>query len=138
MSTWIIILLAIIILFILFILSITVAPPSQSSHANDIATTIQIIARQCGRWSTASLQDQSPLVAWLHANYGAGYLFALMDCFPSETIRQAMGLSLNEFEAFRHKIVGIQDIAAKRVISACPAISDGLDKELSRLGGEGI
>ena len=45
---------------------------SDSSSSLDVP--IQIMVRQAARWSTAADQDESPMIAVLHANYGAGYL----------------------------------------------------------------
>ena len=37
----------------------------------------QKLVRQAARWSTAAKQDKNSMIAVLHANYGAGYLWAL-------------------------------------------------------------
>ena len=50
---------------------------------------IQKLTRQAARWSTAAAQDDSPLIAVLHANYGAGYLWALKDIATAKQIKNA-------------------------------------------------
>ena len=55
---------------------------------------IKIMVRSCARWAVASLQDKSPLIAVLHANYAAGYLWALQDCFTDEEIINATGIDV--------------------------------------------
>lgn len=78
---------------------------------------IRGLVRQTARWSTASIQDKSPLIALLHANYGTGYLSALRDIATSEQIKNATGVDIIKFS--KH-IIGIQDTATKKVIKICP------------------
>src|SRR5207237_6958 len=58
--------------------------PETSSQLPELSDTVlkekvQILTRQAARWSTAASQDNNPLIAVLHANYGAGYLWAIHD-----------------------------------------------------------
>ena len=53
-----------------YILNLTNCFGSRSTHVENI----QKLTRQAARWSTAAAQDESPLIAVLHANYAAGYL----------------------------------------------------------------
>ena len=46
---------------------------------NQLSKNINTLIRQAARWSVAAQQDESPIIALLHANYGAGYLWALKD-----------------------------------------------------------
>ena len=94
---------------------------------------IQTLIRQTSRWSLASLQDESPIIALLHANYGAGYLWALKDIATDTEIEQASNINIVDFEK---KILAAQDQATKKVSSVCPNFTDGLDSELLRLGGD--
>ena len=45
---------------------------------------IEKLVRQSARWSTATKQDKNPLIAVLHANYCAGYLWALKEIVSNE------------------------------------------------------
>ena len=40
---------------------------------------IKILYRQCARWAAASIQDEATIIKMLHANYAAGYLWAIKD-----------------------------------------------------------
>jgi hypothetical protein len=94
---------------------------------------IQVLVRSCARWAVASLQDTSPLIATLHANYSAGYLWALQDSFTDKQIINATGIDIIKFQK---RITEIQDVATRRLIKVCPAYAIDLDKYLARVGGE--
>ena len=67
---------------------------------NDILVSIiKVLTRQAARWSTAAKQDKNSMVAVLHANYGAGYLWALKDIASSEQIKSATGTSKSTLES---------------------------------------
>ena len=95
---------------------------------------ISILVRQAARWSTAAQQDKSYLIAVLHANYGAGYLWALKDIATSEQIYEATGVNLLEFEK---EIVSIQDEITKRVMMECPSYGPPRSY-LTQVGGESV
>jgi hypothetical protein len=57
------------------------------------------------------------MIAVLHANYGAAYLWALKDIATDTEIVSATGINLKKFES---EIVRIQDEATKRAIRVCP------------------
>lgn len=97
------------------------------------ADKIKTLIRSCARWSLASLQDKSPLIAVLHANYGAGYLWALTEIFTDYEIKTTTGLDIIEFS---ERVTYIQDIATKRLIGICPNISRDLDVTLLKIAGE--
>lgn len=52
----------------------------------------QALIRQIARWTVASQQDTSPMIALLHANYAAGYLQALELITTEQEINQFMNL----------------------------------------------
>ena len=79
-----------------------------------------IMARQAARWSTAAEQDQNPMIAVLHANYGAGYLWAMQDIATSSEIEKATGM---DWKQFRTAILAAQDKATRRLASLCPGFS---------------
>ena len=96
---------------------------------NDV---IRSMIRQAARWSTASLNDDSSMIAVLHANYGAGYLWALLDNFTTEQIQEATNI---DFLKFRTEILNAQDIATKKMAVLCPAYAPP-NTYLTSLGGE--
>ena len=98
---------------------------------------ILTLVRQISRWSNAAIQDKTPIIEVLHANYGAGYLWALTDVFTTQQIQTATNMSNDEYMKFKDKIVGIQDNATKKLVKLCQPSMQGLDPELSRRAGEG-
>jgi len=118
------------------IATIMASKPEAEAAAEAEATAeanIRTLLRQTARWSAASSQDESPIVALLHANYGAGYLWALKDIATENEIKKATGVNISEFEK---KIVGIQDKATKKVSGLCPQFYSKLNTELLVLGGD--
>jgi len=98
-----------------------------------IDQVIEVMVRSCSRWAVASLQDSSPLIAVLHANYAAGYLWALQDCFTDDQIHNATGIDIIKFQK---SITRVQDISTRRLVSVCPGYASDLDSYLSKISGE--
>ena len=96
---------------------------------------IQKLVRQTARWATAAQQDKSPLVALLHANYAAGYLWALKDIASEKDINRVANINLRQFE---EHIVNVQDSTTKKVLKACPEFAGEVDLYLSTIAGEGL
>jgi len=96
---------------------------------------IQILVRQGARWSNAAINDKSPIITVLHANYGTGYLWALRDIASDEQIKSATGIDVIKY---KQKIIDVQDMATKKLLTVCPDYAEGLDKELVKLGGDRI
>lgn len=94
---------------------------------------IRKLTRQAARWTTAGKQDKNPLIAVLHANYGAGYLWALKDIANTEDIKDASGIDMLKFE---NEITKIQDRTNLNLIKICPKFSPD-NSYLSKIGGEG-
>lgn len=94
--------------------------------------TIKTLVRQASRWSTAASQDQNSMIAVLHANYGAAYLWALRDIATDNEIRSATGIDVIKF---RDAITKIQDDATKKMASLCPQYAPP-STYLTQLGGE--
>lgn len=92
---------------------------------------IKVMVRQASRWSTAADQDESPMIAVLHANYGAGYLWALKDIAKDEQIEEVTGINIK----FTHEITQTQDRATKKMAKLCPKYAPK-ETYLTRLGGE--
>ena len=95
---------------------------------------IKTLVRQSSRWSTAANQDNNPLIAVLHANYGAGYLWALKDVFTDKEIEEVMDFNVLKF---RDEIIKIQDNANLKLLKECPSFSNKSDY-LAKLAKEGI
>jgi|SRR5271154_6424002 len=107
-TIWIIIII-IIIIGLLFFYS-TNAP-------NDKTNIIKTLVRQAARWSIAAKQDTNVMIAVLHANYGAGYLWALQDIATDSEITQATGIDVLKF---KNDITSIQDGATLKLAQLCP------------------
>lgn len=94
---------------------------------------IRALVRQAARWSTAAEQDENSMIAVLHANYGAGYLWALKDIATDQEIEKATNIKITEFE---RAIISVQDMATKRMARLCPKYAPE-PTYLTKLGGEG-
>ena len=79
--------------------------------------SIKILYRQCARWAAASIQDDATIIKMLHANYAAGYLWAIKDIVSTEQFKKITGEDFNNFES---RIVDIQDASSKDIINKCP------------------
>lgn len=91
---------------------------------------LKALIRQTARWTGASMQDESPMISLLHANYGAGYLQALELIATENEINQFSNL-----QKLRLKVYSAQDKAAQRVFAQCPNfIGNKVDKELVMMG----
>ena len=121
------ILLVILIIISLFIL-LKILKPENYSKEKSIKTFI----RQAARWSSAAKQDKNPIIAVLHANYGAGYLWALKDIATDNEIEKIGGI---EIFKFRDEIVAIQDKANKELVRKCPGLVPENDY-LAKIAGE--
>lgn len=96
-------------------------------------SSIEKLVRQTARWATAAQQDASPLISMLHANYAAGYLWALKDIATPSEIHKATGVDLKRFE---EHIVNVQDATTKKVIKVCPQFKGEVDLYLATIAGE--
>lgn len=81
-----------------------------------LVDSITLLYRQSARWGAASLQDDSPLIKLLHANYAAGYLWALKDIATPDEFKKITGEDLKPFEM---KILQMQDSATKSITDTC-------------------
>ena len=99
----------------------------------DKKSYIETLIRQASRWSVAAQQDDSPIIALLHANYGAGYLWALKDIATDQEIYDSTGIDVIKF---KKKIIDIQDEATRRVSKVCPEFVGDVDEFLLGLGGD--
>lgn len=122
------------VMFIVIIIYFTWVLFRQSKSGSlEMNEVIQVMVRSCSRWAVASLQDKSPLVAVLHANYAAGYLWALQDSFTDDQIWYATGVDMVKFQK---RITEVQDKATRALVVVCPKYADNLDIYLSKISGE--
>lgn len=121
------------IIIILFVISIFfVILKKQQPNTNTIINTI---LRGSARWAAASLQDKSPIVAVLHANYAAGYLWALRDSFSDIDIQRATGIDIIKFQK---KIIDVQDKSTQNLVKNCPQFASNIDTYLGKIAKEYI
>ena len=113
------------ILFLVLVLVFVVIAPQRS----DSDKQIRILYRQTARYAVASLQDDSPVIKSLHANYAMGYLMALKDLTTTDQFARATGDNLLSFE---RKIAGIQDASTVNLVSDCPELIPDVDPGLLR------
>ena len=95
---------------------------------------IKIFIKQATGWSLSATQDKTPIIAVLHANYGAGYLWALKRLATAQQIKNATGIDILEFEK---EIVKIQDEVTMKVVKACPNFAPNKKSYLSKIAKEG-
>jgi hypothetical protein len=110
----------------LILISVNKTNPTDSN-------AIKSIVRGSSRYALASLQDRSPMIALLHANYGAGYFWAMRDAFNSKDIENATGINILDYEK---KITDIQDKSTKEVIKVCPQFATNVDLSLAKIANE--
>jgi|TARA_B100001250_G_C19696156_1_gene742630 hypothetical protein len=94
---------------------------------------VKKLLRQTARWATAAKQDNNSMIAVLHANYGAGYLWALKDIVKTDIIEKITGINMMKFEA---EIIKIQDTATKKMAKLCPKYAPK-KSYLTSIAGEG-
>jgi hypothetical protein len=88
------------------------------NNTSDKSEMIRILIRQASRWAMASKQDTEIMIAVLHANYGAGYLWAVRDIATDNEIEEAAGINILQF---RDEIIKIQDTVTRRLAKSCPS-----------------
>ena len=95
--------------------------------------SIEKLVRQSARYATAAQQDKSPVVAILHANYVAAYLYALKDIANESQIHNATGIDVKKF---KEHIINVQDSVTKKTTETCPEFAGQVDIYLAEIGGE--
>ena len=98
------------------------------------ADIIRKLTRQCSRWLVAAQQDESPIIATLHLQYGIGYLWAIKDIIESpDEFFAATQLDYKEFES---NATQLQDIISRRIVVACPSFAGEVNAYFARIAGE--
>jgi len=88
---------------------------------------IRVLYRQCARWAAASVQDNAIIIKMLHANYAAGYLWAIKDIVSTEKFAEITG---QDYITFENHIIDIQDRSSKELIEKCPNLVFLKDQEI--------
>lgn len=117
---------AVIIIATIFVI---LARNERLTKSNDI----EILVRQSARYAVAAQQDESPLIAMLHANYAAAYFYAVRDIATDREILEATKIDIREF---RKHLMEIQDFTSKRSVNLCPEFGGEVDKYLAKIAGE--
>lgn len=102
------------------------------SQPKPLDDAVRTLTRQAARWTTAALQDENPMIAVLHANYGAGYLWAITDIVTSSEFEKMTGL---DYIKFRDEITKAQDWATQKAVGECPSFGPPRTY-LTEIGGE--
>jgi len=124
----------VLVVLIILVVVVLMLNITTDAKANDAKTNaIKSILRGSSRYTLASLQDRSPMIALLHANYGAGYFWAMRDAFNSTDIENATGIKILDYEK---KITDIQDASTKEVVKACPQFATNVDLSLAKIANE--
>ena len=117
---------------LIILIGILIYNMNKTDFTSSSKKSIIILVRQASRWSTAAQQDKSPLVSLLHANYGAGFLWALKDIATDKEINSA--IPELDIKKFTKKIVDIQDMSTKNGTNVCPQfVGEGIDSMLLKL-----
>ena len=93
---------------------------------------IDKLVRQSARYATAAQQDNSPVIAILHANYAAAYLYALKDIATDSQIHNATGIDVKKFT---EHVTNVQDMVTKKTSKSCPDFAGQVNLYLAEIGG---
>ena len=96
-------------------------------------SSIEKLIRQSARYATAAQQDKSPVIAVLHANYAAAYLYAVNDISSNSQIHNATGIDVKKFS---EHVTNVQDMVTKKTTETCPEFAGNVDIYLAEIGGE--
>jgi hypothetical protein len=120
-------------LIVIYILINNKKNNTENNTEKQIEFAAKKLVRQAARWSTAAKQDKNSMIAVLHANYGAGYLWALKDIIKTDIIEKKTGIDMMKFE---NEIIKIQDEATQKMAQLCPEYAPE-PSVLTTLAGEG-
>ena len=120
--------------FIIVLIILYLLLSAKGSYKQPSADTINTLLRQAARWTTAAQQDNNPMVAVLHANYGAAYVWALKDIATDTMIYNASSVDIHKFAK---EVTAVQDSATKRMAGLCPKYAPE-PSYLTKIAGEGV
>ena len=95
--------------------------------------SIEKLVRQSARYAVAAQQDESPVIAILHANYAAAYFYALKDIASESQIHNATGIDVKKF---KEHVTNVQDMVTRKTSEKCPEFVGKVDIYLAQIGGE--
>ena len=95
--------------------------------------SIEKLVRQSARYAVAAQQDESPVIAILHANYAAAYFYALKDIASESQIHNATGIDVKKF---KEHVTNVQDMVTRKTSEKCPEFVGEVDIYLDQIGGE--
>jgi hypothetical protein len=81
----------------------------------------QSLFHQMARWSTAATQDENPMIAVLHANYGVGYMMSLQSIAAEDELERMLGVS--DLRGIFKEVERVQHAATVKMAATCPAIA---------------
>lgn len=94
---------------------------------------IEKLVRQSARYAVAAQQDESPVIAILHANYATGYFYALKEFASESQIHNATGIDVKKF---KEHIINVQDMVTRKTSEKCPEFVGEVDVYLAQISGE--
>ena len=94
---------------------------------------IEKLVRQSARYAVAAQQDESPVIAILHANYAAAYFYALKEFATDSQIHNATGIDVKKF---KEHVTNVQDMVTRKTSEKCPDFVGEVDIYLAQIGGE--
>ena len=108
----------VILLFLIILVSLTSYRIPNYISEPEIAKKI---FHQMSRWSTASTQDENPIIKVLHANYGVGFMMALQSIASDEALERGLGV-VNIRKLFS-EVENIQHKATIELVKSCPNVA---------------
>ena len=120
-------------MYLYLIVAIFVLFLMMQNKSRGMNKAIEKLVRQSARYATAAQQDKSPVVAILHANYAAAYLYALKDIATESQIHNATGIDVKKF---KEHVINVQDAVTKKTTETCPDFAGQVDIYLAEIGGE--
>lgn len=99
----------------IILIGLTIRPcASQTENAKSLFL-------QMSRWSTAATQDENPVIAVLHANYGVGYMMALQSIAGDDALERMIGVS--DLRSLFREVERVQHDATRKLVRACPGVA---------------
>ena len=108
------------VMFIFVVITVMLIYHDYRQPSVDKREIIRVLVRQATRWTLAAKQDKELIIAVLHANYGAGYLWALRDIATDDEIQQSTNVDILRL---RDEIISVQDSVTRRLMNTCSDIA---------------
>ena len=119
-------------MYFYLIIAIFILIVIMQNKTRGMKSSIEKLIRQSARYATAAQQDKSPVIAVLHANYAAAYLYALKDIASNSQIHNATGIDVKKFT---QHVTNVQDMVTKKTTETCPEFAGTVDIYLAEIGG---